>query len=92
MSISGESLGTPHVGESENEHLRAKTFSDMGDNLNIFIKCTKQSGTQNLNYGHRGSAADYATSLYPQKLALLRRQAAGRSVGDSDHGVFPTKQ
>jgi hypothetical protein len=40
----------------------------------------------------RGSAcADYATHLYPQKLALSKPTSGGRlytSLADSDHGVF----
>jgi hypothetical protein len=42
----------------------------------------KSSGSDlgNRDYGHRGSAADYAIPLYPRKLALTSPTSGGRSV------------
>jgi hypothetical protein len=38
-------------------------------------------GLENRDYGRRGSAADYATPLFPQKLALTSLTSGDRLVG-----------
>jgi hypothetical protein len=43
-------------------------------------KC-RGSGLEYRDYGHRGSAADYTTPLYPQKLTLTSQTSGGSSNG-----------
>jgi hypothetical protein len=48
----------------------------------ILERKSNGSGLENRDYGRRWSRrADYATPLYPQKLALISSTSGGRSVG-----------
>jgi hypothetical protein len=47
----------------------------------LFETKSSLSGLEIRDYGLRGSAADHATALYPQKLALTSQTSGVRSVG-----------